>query len=146
MKEIKERSQLLINQLIVVWENAVRETHLFLSKEEIEKIKHYVSQALSNVPLLVIETNKNNIPIAFMGIKDRKLEMLFITPKECGKGLGRKLIEYAIENCGVNEVCVNEQNLQAKGFYEHIGFKTYNRTELDEQGNPYPVLYMRLEQ
>lgn len=25
-----------------------------------------------------------------------------------------------------------------------MGFKTYKRTELDEQGNPYPILYMRL--
>ena len=26
-----------------------------------------------------------------------------------------------------------------------IGFKVYQRKELDDQGNPYPVLYMRLE-
>ena len=26
-----------------------------------------------------------------------------------------------------------------------MGFKTYKRTELDEQENPYPILYMRLE-
>lgn len=29
--------------------------------------------------------------------------------------------------------------------YEYMGFTTYKRTELDEQGNPYPNLYMRLE-
>ena len=34
---------------------------------------------------------------------------------------------------------------QAKDFYEHMGFKVYQRNELDDQGNPYPVLYMRLE-
>ena len=33
----------------------------------------------------------------------------------------------------------------AKGFYEHRGFKTYKRTELDEQGNAYPILHRRLE-
>ena len=38
---------------------------------------------------------------------------------------------------------MNEQNPQAKGFYEHMGFRVYKRTELDEQGNPYPLLYMR---
>jgi len=26
-----------------------------------------------------------------------------------------------------------------------MGFKTYKRTELDEQGNLYPIVYMRLE-
>jgi len=36
-------------------------------------------------------------------------------------------------------------NPNSKGFYEYMGFKTYKRTELDEQGNPYPSLYMKLE-
>lgn len=53
--------------------------------------------------------------------------------------------EIKIENYGVNDLAVNEDNPQAKGFYEHIGFKVYQRNELDDQGNPYPVLYMRLE-
>lgn len=30
-----------------------------------------------------------------------------------------------------------------RGFYEHMGFQVYKRTDLDEQGNPYPLLYMR---
>ena len=41
------------------------------------------------------------------------------------------------------EVTVNEQNPQAVGFYEHLGFQTYKRTECDEEGNPYPLLYMK---
>ena len=41
------------------------------------------------------------------------------------------------------EVTVNEQNPRAVGFYEHLGFQTYKRTECDEEGNPYPLLYMK---
>lgn len=41
------------------------------------------------------------------------------------------------------EVTVNEQNPQAVGFYEHLGFQTYKRTGCDEEGNPYPLLYMK---
>ena len=70
--------------------------------------------------------------------------MLFITPKECKKGLGKSLIQYAINNFSVNEVTVNEQNQNAKSFYEHMGFKSYKRSEFDEQGNPHPILYMKL--
>ena len=51
----------------------------------------------------------------------------------------------SVEHYDVNEVTVNEQNPQAIGFYEHLGFCTYKRTELDEEGSPYPLLYMRLE-
>lgn len=39
---------------------------------------------------------------------------------------------------------MNEQNPQAVGFYRHMGFVPYNRTSHDEQGAPYPLLYMRL--
>lgn len=143
--EVKNRTSILINQLLEVWENSVKATHLFLSNEEIENIKKYVPQAISEISHLIIVENDNNIPIGFMGIENQKLEMLFITNNERGKGFGKQLINYGIENYNVNELAVNEQNLNSKKFYEHIGFKVYKRSELDEQGNPYPILYMILE-
>ena len=80
-----------------------------------------------------------------MGIENQKLEMLFITSEYRGQGIGKKMLLYEIEKCGVNDLAVNEDNQQAKGFYEYMGFKVYQRNELDDQGNPYPVLYMGLE-
>lgn len=56
-----------------------------------------------------------------------------------------KLLNYGIEKYNINKLVVNEQNPDAKGFYEHMGFKIYKKTKLDEQGNPYPILYMKLE-
>lgn len=147
MKEVKieKRDEMLINQLLIVWKNSVKETHLFLSKDEIENIEPYVFQALNNIKHLIIETDDNGDSIAFMGIEDNKLEMLFIAPDFREKGLGKKLLLYGIENYQVNELDVNEQNPQAKGFYEYMGFKVYKRDELDGQGNPYPILHMRLK-
>ena len=87
--EVKERTQELVNTLLEVWENSVKATHLFLSDNEIEKIKEYVPQALKEVAHLIIIENENNIPIAFMGIEGTKLGMLFIKNSERRKGLGR---------------------------------------------------------
>ena len=143
--EVKERTDNLINQLLEVWEDSVKATHTFLSNEEIENIKKYVPQALKGITHLIIIENESHQPIAFMGIEKSKLEMLFIKNSERGKGLGKKLLNYGIENYNVNDLAVNEDNPQAKSFYEHMGFKVYQRNELDDQGNPYPVLYMRLE-
>ena len=143
--EVKERTDNLINQLLEVWEDSVKATHTFLSNEEIEKIKEYVPQALIGISHLIIETDENGNPIAFMGIEENKLEMLFIKSSERRKGIGKQLLNYGIENYSVNDLAVNEDNLQAKGFYEHMGFKVYKRNELDEQGNHYPILYMKLE-
>lgn len=143
--EVKERPAVLIQELLQVWEKSVRATHLFLSDEEVKAIKNYVPQALSGIARLLIAENEAGTPVAFMGAVDGALEMLFITPEERGKGLGKQLIRYGIENYGVERLAVNEQNPQAKGFYEHMGFKVYKRTETDEQGNPYPLLYMNRE-
>ena len=100
MKEIKkeERNETLTKELLNVWENSVRATHKFLSNEEILEIKKYVPQALSGVSYLIIETDENENPIAFMGIEENKLEMLFVKNSERGKGLGKQLLNYGIKN------------------------------------------------
>lgn len=142
--EVKKRTPALLKRLISVWEQSVRATHLFLSAEEIENIKQYVPQALSGVAHLTIAVNEAELPVAFMGVEEQRLEMLFILPEERGNGLGRALLEYGIDRYSVKELAVNEQNPLAKGFYEHMGFRVYKRTAHDEQGNPYPLLYMKL--
>ena len=70
-------------------------------------------------------------------------ELLCLSPEVRGKGLGKQLLQYGIETYNIQELTVNEQNPQAVGFYEHMGFAAYKRTDLDEQGNPYPLLYMK---
>ena len=143
--EVTEKTPSLTEQLLVIWEKSVKATHLFLSENEVVEIKKYVPQALNGIAHLIIAENKDSRPVAFMGIEEQKLEMLFIAPEELGKGLGRKLLQYGIENYSVSELAVNEQNPLAKGFYEHMGFQVYKRTDHDEQGNPYPLLYMKLK-
>ena len=46
---------------------------------------------------------------------------------------------------GVEEVTVNEQDPHAVGFYRHMGFEVYQRTDCDEESGPYPLLYRRRE-
>ena len=100
--------------------------------------------AIENVEYLIIAEKEFGEPVAFMGIDSNRLEMLFLSPEVRGKGLGKQLLQYGIETYNIQELTVNEQNPQAVGFYEHMGFQTYKRPEYDEEGNPYPLLYMRL--
>ncbi|MFS1069008.1 GNAT family N-acetyltransferase [Enterococcus casseliflavus] len=143
IKEVSSMNQKLEQQLIEVWESSVKATHTFLSESEIQAIKQYIPEALHHVPHLIVVESEQGEPAGFMGISDRNLEMLFIANEQRGKGLGKKLLAYGMEHYFVNELGVNEQNPQAKGFYEHMGFEVYKRSELDEQGNPYPILYMK---
>ncbi len=145
MITVQEKTTDLLEQLTGLWEKSVKATHLFLSAHEIEEIKKDVPQALREIPHLVIAVNDEGSPVGFMGTAGRRLEMLFIAPDECGKGLGKRFVRHGVDDLSVMEVTVNEQNPWAVGFYEHMGFKAYKRTDLDEQGRPYPLLYMKWE-
>lgn len=142
--EVSMREPELLERIVCVWEASVRATHHFLSEEEIQAIKQYVPQALEQVAHLLVAQREDGSIAAFMGVENGRLEMLFLAPKERGKGLGKSLLQYGIERYRVREVTVNEQNPQAVGFYEHCGFVVYRRTTHDEEGNPYPLLYLRL--
>ena len=142
IREAKQRPETLVRQLVQVWEGAVRATHDFLTEEEIARIKTYVPRALAGVETLVVAQDQNG-PAAFMGVEQGSLEMLFVAPEARGKGLGGRLLRCGVEQYGVQRLAVNEQNPQARGFYEHMGFVVYERSPLDEQGGPYPILYMR---
>ena len=139
--EVPDRSQPLLEVLLQIWERSVRATHLFLLDAEVNRIKEYVPRAFEGVEhLIVAEAEK---PVAFMGTQNGRLEMLFVAPEERGRGIGRQLLQYGVESYGVFEVTVNEQNPQAVGFYERMGFETYKRTDTDEEGTLYPLLYVK---
>ena len=145
IREARSRNQALVDELLDVWERSVRATHAFLSNAEVQRIKGYVPQAIEAVERLIVAESDSRSPVAFMGIQGGRLEMLFVSPEERGHGIGTQLLQYGIERHGVTELTVNEQNPQAVGFYEHMGFKTYKRSDHDEEGGPYPLLYMRLD-
>lgn len=150
IEEIADRTDTLTARLLDVWEASVRATHHFLTDAQILAIKGYVPQALESVERLVVcygddLADRNDpdgpagdtaAPLAFMGVQGGRLEMLFVTPRSRGKGIGTALLDYGIGRLGVTELTVNEQNPQAIGFYEHMGFRTYKRTDHDEEDNP----------
>ena len=43
----------------------------------------------------------------------------------------------------VYKVDVKEQNIQAVGFYLHMGFSVITRSDLDAEGKAYPILHMQ---
>lgn len=141
---IKSRTPEITKELLLVWESSVKATHNFLSDGEIEKIKLYVPQAIQNVQHLAVAEYENAKVAAFLGVENKRIEMLFVAPEKRGLGIGKALINFAFDTFGADEVTVNEQNAQAVGFYGRMGFKTYKRTDLDEQGNAYPLLYMHI--
>lgn len=129
-------------RLIEIWESTVSNTHDFLKRNDFLYYKKLFPTYFQHVTLFGFEKEGNLI--GFMGIAEGNLEMLFIDNKYRGIGVGKKLITYAINNLHVTKVDVNEQNHQAVGFYKHIGFYVYKRSDLDGEGKEYPILHMQL--
>ncbi|MNM71755.1 putative N-acetyltransferase YjaB [compost metagenome] len=142
--ELSELHPTEIEQLVKVWELSVRATHFFLTEENIQSLKPLVKNGVTQVERLLCVRDESDVIQAFIAIVHNKIEMLFIHPAYRGKGIGRMLLSHAIDSCDVKFVDVNEQNDSAKGFYEHLGFQTFSRSENDEQGNPFPILHMKL--
>ncbi|MEX6689712.1 GNAT family N-acetyltransferase [Danxiaibacter flavus] len=132
-------------QLISVWEESVRATHNFLAASDIDYYKDIVAAIdFSAFPVFCLEQNET--VIGFIGVADKKIEMLFLSPNAIGQGLGKKLMRYAIEELKADKVDVNEQNNHAVLFYKKSGFITFERSEKDSEGKDYPILKMILPQ
>lgn len=146
IRAVESRDDALIRMLHTVWERSVRATHAFLTDAEIISIAACIPGYIAAVPHLVVAFDADDRPLAFLGVDGRRIEMLFVDPDVRGCGLGRQLVGYAVRFFSADRVCVNEQNPQARGFYEHLGFRLERRTERDEQGRPFPLLYLRIRQ
>lgn len=131
--------------LTELWEASVRATHDFLSAADIEALRpRLLADYLPAVILRVACDPQTQRIQGFVGVLGGKVEMLFIDPALRGRGIGRALLAQAITELAATQVDVNEQNPQALGFYQRLGFEVFDRSALDGQGRPFPLLHLRL--
>lgn len=139
--EIERAGMADLDSLADLWEASVRATHDFLTEEDILFFRSFVkNDYLPSARLYCIREDK--IYLAFIGINDKEIETLFVHPEARGKGYGKRLVEFAMNEYEANRLDVNEQNKQAVGFYLRMGFEITGRDETDGYGKPFPILHM----
>lgn len=132
-------------RLLEVWESSVRATHHFLTEADIQLFKPLVQDAFRHEGLqLACTRDAQGRVTGFVGTVDDKVEMLFVDAAHRGTGLGRQLLRHATETLGAKALDVNEQNPQAVGFYERMGFEVVGRSDVDGMGKPFPLLHLEL--
>lgn len=131
-------------RVVEVWEASVRATHDFLTEADIQFYRPLVQDGLPHVEHLLGMRDHDGQVVGFIGVVGIKTEMLFIHPAWRGQGIGRRLLTHAVEVLGATLVDVNEQNPQAAGFYDRMGFEVIRRSALDGTGKPFPILHLRL--
>lgn len=130
-------------RVVEIWEASVRATHDFLTEADIQVMKPLIRHGYLDAVDLVAVRDVSGEMVGFLGAYGRRIEMLFVAPEMRGKGVGRMLVEHAVDRLGCDEVDVNEQNPQAVGFYLRMGFRQVGRSERDGQGNPFPLLHLK---
>ena len=130
-------------QMVSIWEKSVRATHDFLTPADVDYYKSIVVKIDFSFFQVFCLTQGENV-LGFIGIADNKIEMLFLSPEHIGQGLGKTLVNFAVNTLKADKVDVNEQNYNAVRFYSKFGFVPYDRTEKDSEGKDFPILKMRL--
>lgn len=131
------------DRVLAIWRAAVDATHSFLSAEDRVAIGDLVASFLPQAPLW-LAVDPAGVPVAFMLIDAGHMEALFVDPTMRGKGVGAALVRHGSALHAEMTTDVNEQNEQAVGFYERMGFVRTGRSPHDGQGRPYPLLHLRL--
>ncbi len=129
-------------RILEIWREAVDATHHFLSAQDREAIDQEVSAFFPEISFTLV-VDETDMPLGFMFLHDEHLEALFVDPKHHSRGLGKTLIKTALADNPNLTTDVNEQNLQAIGFYEQMGFVKTGRSATDDQGRPYPLIHLR---
>ena len=127
-----------------IWEAAVRATHHFLPATDLQVIKPLLRTQYFPAVHLTCARDESGRILGFLGTRDSMVEMLFVDPACHGQGVGTRLMRHAIDELGATRVDVNEQNPQAVGFYQHLGFLVTGRSRLDGGGRPFPILHLSL--
>jgi putative acetyltransferase len=129
--------------LLEVWERSVLASHTFLREADFQEIKNDLTASDFGLSATYCATINQSV-VGYISVHEHKIESLFIDPTYIGVGVGTALVKFAFTKHNVHLVDVHEQNEKAKAFYQNIGFRCYERTELDDFGFDYPLLKMKL--
>lgn len=130
--------------ILDVWELSVKATHHFLKPEEIDYYRPLILKyTLPQVDLYGIRNTQQEL-LAFIAIRDNKIEMLFVHPDYLRQKLGSSLLSLAINEHKCNRIDVNEENPDALKVYQKFGFKQIARHSTDDCGKPHPILELAL--
>lgn len=130
-------------QLISLWECAVRATHHFLSEEDISQYRLLIHDYYFD-RLKLFCYRKDKKIAGFIGVSQGDIQLLFVMPGHMGLGIGTVLVEFAVKKLGAKTVNVNVQNTAAIDFYTKLSFEPTGICQTDSAGKPFPVMSMKL--
>ena len=128
--------------LLAVWRRAVEATHHFLTPADVDGYETRLGAVLPRAAMRVA-VGDDGVPAGFLAGRAGGVDALFVDPAVHGTGAGTALVDDAARRHAILTVAVNEQNPDAHAWYLRRGFVETGRSELDADGRPFPLVYLR---
>ena len=88
--------------------------------------------------------DEDGIVKGFMWVDSQQIKKLFVEPVLQSRGIGSKLLEYAVEKLGATYLWALEKNTRAIAFYKRHGFQTTEEKMLEEDTTEYLVKLIKV--
>ena len=88
--------------------------------------------------------DENGVVKGFMWVDSQQIKKLFVEPVLQSRGIGSKLLEYAVEKLGATYLWALEKNTRASAFYKRHGFQTTEEKMLEEDTTEYLVKLIKV--
>ena len=83
--------------------------------------------------------DEDGVVMGFMWVDSQQIKKLFVEPVLQSRGIGSKLLEYAVDKLGATYLWALEKNTRAITFYQNHGFQTTEEKMLEEGTTEYLV-------
>ena len=87
----------------------------------------------------------NEIVKGFMWVDSQQIKKLFVEPVLQSRGIGSKLLEYAVDKLGATYLWTLEKNTRAIAFYRKHNFQTTAEKMLEEGTTEYLVKLIKAD-
>lgn len=135
----------MLHALIDLWEDSVKASHHFLSKQDIIELKEEVKEGLKTCEAVIVASNEKDF-LGFIAGQNNKIEMLFVAQKYFKQGIGKKLVYQAcvryLQEYDEMLVDCNTENESALQFYTKLGFQRLSQSKTDSKGRDFPITHL----
>lgn len=82
----------------------MRATHVFLQEQDIKALRPLLLHTyFPGLTITIVRLCRDGSILAFSGISENRIEMLFVDAEQRGKGTGKLLLRHAIDEQGAVE-------------------------------------------
>lgn len=135
-----------IDKIMDIWLKSTIKAHDFIDEEYWNKNYSTVKNVYIPMSDTFVYEDKENIK-GFISIIDKKfIGALFVDPDFQGSGVGKKLINYALNKYKKLNLAVYKDNKKSVDFYMNRGFKIVKEQKNEDSGYAEYIMEMHLEQ